>query len=83
MIIKLIPNWRESWKMWSVRLSAVGASIMSIFIYFPESSLFLYNAMPYEVKKLLPDNIALFIALIVFVGTAIARMVKQKKVKDA
>lgn len=77
--MKLIDNWRHSWKMWSVRLSALGASAMGLFLYFPEWTLYLFNAMPREVRDLLPDNLALFLAMIVFVGTAISRIVKQEK----
>lgn len=77
--MKLIEDWKKGWKMWSVRLSALGASIMGMFLYFPEWSLYLYNAMPREIRDLLPDNFALFLAMVVFVGTALARIVKQEK----
>ena len=77
--MKLIDNWKQSGKMWSVRLSALGASIMGMFLYFPEGTLYLFNAMPKEVRDLLPDNLALFLAMIVFIGTAISRIVKQEK----
>lgn len=79
--MKLIDNWKQSWKMWSVRLSALGASIMGMFLYFPEWTLYLFNAMPKEVRDLLPDNLALFLAMIVFIGTAISRIVKQEKLE--
>ena len=77
--MKRIDNWKQSWKMWSVRLSALGASIMGMFLYFPEWTLYLFNAMPKEVRDLLPDNLALFLAMIVFIVTAISRIVKQEK----
>lgn len=77
--MKLIDDWKKSWKLWSVRLSALGASAMGLFLYFPEWTLYLFNAMPREVRDLLPDNLALFLAMIVFVGTAISRIVKQEK----
>lgn len=76
---KLIDNWRESWKMWSVRLSSIGAAIMGMFFYFPDWSLYLFNAMPREIRDMLPDNFALFLAFVVFVGTALSRIVKQDK----
>ena len=82
--MKLIDNWKQFGKMWSVRLSALGASIMGMFLYFPEWTLYLFNAMPKEVRDLLPDNLALFLAMIVFIGTAISRIVKQEKLaKDS
>ena len=80
--MKLIDNWKQSWKMWSVRLSALGASIMGMFLYFPEWTLYLFNAMPKEVRDMLPDNLALFLAMIVFIGTAISRIVKQEKLAN-
>lgn len=77
--MKLIDNWKQSGNLWSVRLSALGASIMGMFLYFPEWTLYLFNAMPKEVRDMLPDNLALFLAMIVFIGTAISRIVKQEK----
>lgn len=77
--MKLIDNWKMSWRMWSVRLSSFGAAVMGLFVYFPEWTLNLFNAMPRDVRDKLPDNLALIIAMVVFVGTAIARIVKQEK----
>ena len=76
--MKLIDNWKQGYKMWSVRLSALGASFLGLFIYFPDWTLYLYNAMPREVRDMIPDNFALMLAMAIFVGSAISRIVKQE-----
>ena len=76
--MKLIDNWKQCYKMWSVRLSALGASFLGLFIYFPDWTLYLYNAMPREVRDMIPDNFALMLAMAIFVGSAISRIVKQE-----
>jgi hypothetical protein len=83
MKIKLIENWKKALKMWSVRLSTMGASIMGMFLYFPEWSLWLYNMMPTEIREMIPDRAALYLAMFVFIGTALARIVKQEKLKPS
>ena len=79
MKLKLIDNWKKALKMWSVRLSTMGASIMGMFLYFPEWSLWLYNMMPTEIREMIPDRAALYLAMFVFISTALARIVKQEK----
>lgn len=77
--IELIDNWKKGLKLWSVRLSTVGASIMGMFLYFPDWSLHLFNAMPRDIRNMVPDRVALVLAMVIFIGSAIARIVKQRK----
>ena len=79
MRINLIDNWKQCYKMWSVRLSSFGAALMGYFLYFPDSALWLWQMMPREIHALLPSNVAMFIAFVIFIGTAISRLVKQNK----
>ncbi len=70
----IVKQWH---KLWSVWLSALGALIMGIFSIWPESILQLWAAMPEEVRSLIPDQMVSYIALFIFVMTAIARITKQ------
>ena len=77
--IEFIDDIHQFHKFWSLQLSAVGAIIMSIFMIWPDSALYLWAFMPNEVRALIPSNIASFIAVILFGMSALSRIIKQKK----
>lgn len=80
--MKLIPEWRKALKFWSVRLSALGAILMSIVLAWPDSLLYLWSMMPAEVYAYLPERVSQVLALFIFVMTAISRIVKQRSGDD-
>lgn len=75
---ELIEDWRQSWRLWSVRLSVVGAAIMGVFTAWPDSALYLWGAMPEEVRALIPQRFVSAIALFVFVMSTASRIIKQR-----
>jgi hypothetical protein len=77
--IHLIPQWRQFWKLWSVRLAALFGLIGAYFSDPTNAAMWtntLYGIPP-EYRKLLPGAVFLVLA---FVPTAI-RLVCQKKLK--
>jgi len=76
---RLIEDWKRAYKLWTVRLSAFGVVVMGWFTFWPESVLYLWSAMPIEVRRLLPEQFATSIALLIFAGSAIARLIRQYK----
>ncbi len=74
---ELIENWRECWRFWSVRLSVVGAAIMGVFTAWPDSALYLWGAMPEEVRAFIPQRFVSAIALFVFAMSTVSRIIKQ------
>jgi hypothetical protein len=75
----LIDDWKTAYKLWSVRLSAVGAMLLSAVALFPADALWLWNMMPGEVRSLLPENFAIIAGAIVFALSIAARLVKQNE----
>ncbi len=80
--MKLIPEWRKAYKMWSVRLSALGAVLMGVVLAWPDSLLYLWSMMPAEVYAYLPERIVQGLAMFIFTMSVISRLVKQKLNKD-
>ena len=78
--IKLVPNAKSFWRLWSVRLSAIGASIMGYFTLYPDKLLEIWLIMPPDLKALLPSQYVSSIAMFIFIGASIARVIKQEKV---
>jgi len=78
--IELVDDWKKAPKFWSVITSFIGTCIMGFFTIWPESALYLWGAMPNEVKTLLPDQLATGIAMFIFIASMISRLIKQKNV---
>lgn len=68
---KLIDNWRDAWKFWSIRLHVIATTVAGFLLLTPQ--------MPEEVQNLLPDwlkpiAIAVWLVLGIYV-----RLAKQGK----
>ena len=77
--MKLIENARAWWKLWSIRLNAIGLSILAYVQIDPVGALAVWNMMPGEVRRVLPSNIVTIVGLAFFVLSMIARLVVQPK----
>lgn len=64
--MKLIPDWKSAWKMFSVQANIIGASIIGA-----------YMALPEEFKSQIPSKAVLVAAGTVFVLGLIGRVVDQ------
>ena len=77
---ELIDGWKKSTKLWSMRFSLVGTALMSLFVAWPDSALYLWAAMPEEVRSMIPDRFVSVIALFIFGMSSISRIVKQRPI---
>lgn len=82
MKIRLIDDWKKAHRFWSVIFSAIGTALMGLFTIWPESALYLWGAMPMEVRTLLPQNIATFIAMVIFIMSILSRLIKQQRLDN-
>jgi hypothetical protein len=77
----LVPEACEWWKLWSLRLNAIGLAIIAWVQFDPVSVLSVWNMMPANVRHVLPVEIVTAIGLALFVLSMIARLVKQPKLE--
>ena len=77
--MKLIDGWRQSWRLWSVRLSALGAFLTGLALAAPDTLMQAWAAMPADVQALLPESLARVVPTLLFVGTLVARLIPQKE----
>lgn len=77
--MKLVPNWREGWRMWSIRLNALGTFLMGWILVWPESALTLWQLVPAEARSVLPPRFVMIVPLICFALATGARVIKQRK----
>lgn len=77
--MKLIDGWRQAWRLWSVRLSALGTLLMAWAALAPNALLQAWNAMPAEVRALVPEDVGNAVPFLLFFATLVARFVPQPK----
>jgi hypothetical protein len=76
----LVSEARDWWKLWSIRLNAVGAAILAWVTFDPVSVLAVWNMMPASLREVIPANAFQFAALVLFGLGMLARFIKQPKV---
>ena len=81
--MKFIQDARQWWRFWSIRLNAIGLSILAYVQIDPVGALAVWNMMPGEVRHVLPANIVTLIGLAFFALSMIARLVVQPKLGKA
>ena len=79
---RLIDDWRRSWRFWSMRLSLIGALLSAVGAVFPGAILEAWNALPPDLRVLIPQRAVQIIAASLFVGTMAARLCKQRDQHD-
>ncbi len=78
--MKLITDWRQSWRLYSVRVSAIGAAIFAFLLAAPDQVQDIWNALPPDIQALIPN--AKGIALAITIAATIARVLQQKGKPD-
>jgi hypothetical protein len=77
--MELINGWRQAWRLWSVRLSALGALLTGWALLAPDAMLQAWQALPNDLRAMVPTKIADAIPTILFVATIVARLIPQPK----
>lgn len=75
---KLTDDARLWWRMWSVRLAAVGSLAVTYVLASPDILLSTLNAMPPEIRAIFPP----FAGFALFALVTIVRLIKQGGKRD-
>lgn len=78
--MKLIDNWRQSGRLWSVRLSAFGAALFAFLLTAPDLAQTIWTALPPDVQAVIPNRTG--VALAISIAVTIARVLRQKDKSD-
>lgn len=76
--MKLVENWKQSWRWWSIHLAAIGAAITGTIIAAPESILKAWALLPADMQASLKAYHG-YIALAAFCLAIVARLIEQPK----
>jgi len=80
--ITFIEDAKNWWRMWSIQLGIIGASITSAFVAFPDAALYTWNMIPQDIKALLPAQYMPIVGVAISVTALIARLIVQKKLSE-
>ena len=69
--MKLIPNWRKAWRMFSVQAQAGSVAILGA-----------WQAMPEELRGKLPEPVVLGIVGALLVLGIVGRLIDQPKTRE-
>jgi len=77
--VKLIDGWRQAWRLWSVRVSALGTLLMGLATLAPDALTQAWNMLPDDLKALLPAPVGQAVPFLLLGLALIARLVPQPK----
>lgn len=81
MKIELIDGWRNWYKLWSVRLMAIGTLIAGWFLNAPDAVIQIWLMLPEDLKAAIPPEYVKWIPIIILGSGTLARVVKQNKLQ--
>lgn len=79
--MKLIDECRQWWKLWSVRLNAIGLAIMGWVWFDPTAILGLINMMPVQLRPYFPQEAVAVVSGMLMALALIARLVRQPRLE--
>ena len=79
MHIQFVDAAKVWWKLWSIRLGAIGSAVVSILIIFPDKALEMWALMPEQFKSFIPPDYMPLVGVIIYMLGMFARFVKQRK----
>jgi hypothetical protein len=76
--MNLIPGAKRLWfRLWSIRLNAIGLALQTLFMTWASLPLDLWNMMPGEVKALVSPRVVFVVPALFFAAAMVARLIKQ------
>jgi hypothetical protein len=81
--MRLIDDWKDAWKFWSVQLGILGTVLTSVLLASPDAALMAWGAFPDEFKQFIPPHWMPFIGVGIFACSMVARVIQQQKLHRA
>jgi len=77
--VKLIDNWRQCHKFWSVRLQLAGVFLLGALQEFPDAVAHIWLVLPAEIHAAIPDDALRWIGYACLAAGILARIVRQER----
>lgn len=75
----LISNWKDWWRLWSIRLSILGTAVLIFFEGFPDVAFSVWASIPDDLKSVLPVEFAKYLGYGLIAASWVARTIRQFK----
>ena len=75
--MKLVDDSRNWAKWWSVRLSIIGGTLLTLVEAFPHAIATVIQTLPSQVTEQVPEDIIKVIGIVCIIASPIARVIKQ------
>jgi hypothetical protein len=80
--MKLTANWRQAWRWWFVRVSALGSLLFTLLLAFPDQVLALWMDLPAEIRARVPANLEHAVTAALFAAVMFMRPIPQEGSTD-
>lgn len=77
--MRLIHNWRDGWRFWSVRLQALGLVLLGLVEAFPHVVYQAWAMLPPAMQERVDENIIRWAAYVTLAISIVARLIRQDK----
>lgn len=79
--MKLIDNWKQVFKFWSIQLGTLGTLVTGFLVAFPDAALHAWSLMPADMKAFIPPQYMPLIGVAIFVISMLTRLFRQRKLE--
>jgi hypothetical protein len=76
---RLIDDAGRWWRLWTIRLAAIGTLVTAFIQWFPDTLSAVWSAIPADMREYLPAPVLHSIPVILFLAVMVARLIPQKK----
>lgn len=73
----LIPNWRDCWRFWSVRLQVAGVFLLGVMEVFPNVFFSIWVSVPADVAATVPVAYIRYAGYAAIFCGVVARIIRQ------
>lgn len=74
---RLIDDWGRAHKFMSMRLAAIGVVIEAFVQWFPGTATEIWNALPQDMRALLPAWLTSSLPIVLLIAIAVARITRK------
>jgi hypothetical protein len=77
--MKLIPQWRQFWRMTSIQLQAVALAFFSYITAVPDAAIQLWGLLPVDIRDSFPPGYVKWFGIAIIALGIVARLIRQPK----
>lgn len=80
--MRLIPQWRQAWRMTSVQLQALALAFFSYITAVPDAAIQLWGLLPVDIRESIPPGYVKWFGIGLIALGIFARVIKQPKLNQ-